>query len=57
MSDELMPYQDDETMTEAEKEATKRLREEMAEFREEVSEIDTKANDALIDSVRFTKPK
>lgn len=34
---------------EAEKEATKRLREEMAEFREEVSEIDTKANDALIE--------
>ena len=35
--------------TEAEKEATKRLREEMAVFREEVSEIDTKANDALIE--------
>lgn len=34
---------------EAEKEATKRLRKEMAEFREEVSEIDTKANDALIE--------
>ena len=36
---------------EAEKEATKRLREEMAEFREEVSEIDTKANDALIEKI------
>lgn len=34
---------------EAEKETTKRLREEMAEFREEVNEIDTKANDALIE--------
>lgn len=34
---------------EAEKEATKRLREDMAEFREEVNEIDTKANDALIE--------
>lgn len=34
---------------EAEKEATKRIRKEMAEFREEVNEIDTKANDALIE--------
>lgn len=34
---------------EAEKEATKRIREEMAEFKEEVNEIDTKANDALIE--------
>lgn len=34
---------------EAEKEKTRRLREEMAEFRNEVSEIDTKANDALIE--------
>ncbi len=34
---------------EAEKERTKKLREELAEFREEVSEIDAKANDALIE--------
>lgn len=34
---------------EAEKEATKRIRKEMEEFREEVNEIDTKANDALIE--------
>lgn len=34
---------------EAEKEATRRIREEMAEFRKEVSEIDTKANDSLIE--------
>lgn len=34
---------------EAEKETTRRLREEMAEFRKEVSDIDTKANDALIE--------
>lgn len=34
---------------EAEKETTRRLREEMTAFRDEVSEIDTKANDALIE--------
>ena len=34
---------------EAERETTKRLREDMAVFREEVSEIDAKANDALIE--------